>query len=203
MFVTRFCQWQCCWPMATECFFQGQNAVLITAGGGRRAVRRVSVACGMCWCASTTAESSCWLMSPPAWAHRMSPKDKQFQPSVRRTEPGNAPLTQENDHDNMNDSENGSVAVGTTITSQSTPTHDDPCECCEECHCIGAAARIVDEQQILCTNGHCTPESSSRHNLSPRRSLENGFRPVGRERHDFRSEHQLDLRAGWRDGCRV
>ena len=96
----------------------------------------------------------------------MSPKDKQFQPS----------------HDNMNDSENGSVAVGTTITSQSTPTHDDPCEGCEECHCIGAAARIVDEQQISCANGHCTPESSSRHNLSPRRSLENGFRPVGRER---------------------
>ena len=72
----------------------------------------------ICWYVPTTAQSLCWFDSgaachvcPPSWAHRMSLEDKQFHLSTKMTDPGDAPLVEENDTDNVHGNETGNVAA--------------------------------------------------------------------------------------------
>ena len=86
----------------------------------------------------------------PAWAHRTSPENKQFQLSTKMAEPGDAPLVEEIDTDNTNDSENGNSEENTASAPTSAPTHDDPRERHEERDCMGATSRSVGIPQVSC-----------------------------------------------------
>ena len=117
---------------------RGQEAVLSTAGGAFAPLTRIrGLWCLLVWIINSrdfllVESGAASHVCPPAWAHRTSPENVQFQSLTKMTELGDAPLVEENGNDNMNDSENGNAAVKNTPTPSSAPSHDDPCDCHEE-----------------------------------------------------------------------
>ena len=118
--------------------FRGQEAVLSTAGGAFAPLTRIrGLWCLLVWIINSrdfllVDSGAASRVCPPAWAHRTSPENVQFQSLTKMTELGDAPLVEENGNDNMNDSENGNAAAKNTPTPSSAPSHDDPCDCHEE-----------------------------------------------------------------------